>query len=81
MADLQRVDLLLPKILLRRLKKEAHLRHATFSSLVRETLQLRFPAGPTRIERMEAVRRLQAMSLPVGPWPQMEADIDKGRMA
>jgi hypothetical protein len=81
MADLQRVDLLLPKILLRRLKKEAQARHGTFSSLVRETLQLRFPGGPARGARMEAVRRLQAMSLPVGPWTQMEADIDKGRSA
>ena len=81
MAELQRVDLLLPKTLLRRLKKEAKERHTTFSSLVRENLQRRFPALGSRSTRLEAVRRLQAMSLPVGPWTQMESEIEKGRTA
>ncbi len=81
MIELQRVDLLLPKSLLRRLKQEAKARHTTFSSLVRENLQRRFPELGSRSTRLEAVRRLQAMSLPVGPWDQMESDIDKGRAA
>jgi hypothetical protein len=81
MADLQRVDLLLPKVLLRRLKQEARVRHTTFSSLVRETLAHRFSARPTRSSRLAAVHRLQAMSLPVGPWSRMESEIHKGRSA
>ena len=81
MAELQRVDLLLHKALLRRLKKEARARHTTFSSLVRENLQHRFPAIPTRTDRLDAVRRLQALSLPVGPWAKMESEIHRGREA
>lgn len=81
MAELQRVDLLLPKTLLRRLKKEAKVRHTTFSSLVRESLQRRFPDALARSTRLQAVRRLQAMSLPIGPWDAMESEIDKGRAA
>jgi hypothetical protein len=81
MAELQRIDLLLPKVLLRRLKKEARARHTTFSSLVRESLQRRFPSLPTRAERLDAVRRLGAMSLPIGPWSKMESEIHQGRGA
>ena len=79
MADFQRVDLLLPKALLRRLKKEAKARRTTFSSLVRDSLQIRFPGIASHIARLEAVRRMKAMSLPVGPWRRMESEIDKGR--
>ena len=81
MAELQRVDLLLPKTLLRRLKKEVRARHITFSSLVRESLQNRFPDLPSRAERLDAVRHLEAMSLPIGPWSKMESEIHQGRRA
>ena len=75
------IDMLLPRALLRRLKKEAQTRHTTFSHLVRESLQLRFPSSPSRSERLEAVRQLQAMSLPAGSWAKMESEIDRGRRA
>jgi len=81
MPELQRVDLLLPQKLLRRIKKEAKSRHTTFSSLVRESLQRTFTGAFSRTSRLDAVRRLQAMSLPVGSWEQMESDIDRGRAA
>ena len=81
MPELQRVDLLLPQKLLRRIKKEAKARHTTFSSLVRESLQRTFAGAFSRTSRLDAVRRLQAMSLPVGPWEQMESEIEKGRTA
>ena len=81
MTKLQRVELLLPKKLLRLLKKEAKARHTTFSSLVRESLQQTFAGAYSRSSRLDSVRQLQAMSLPVGPWEHMEAEIDKGRTA
>ena len=81
MAELQRVDLLLPKTLLRRLKKEAKARHTTFTSLVRESLQTRFPGLASHVARLEAARRLKTMSLPIGSWTQMESEINKGRAA
>ncbi len=79
MADLQRVDLLLPKGLLRNMKKMARERHTTFSRLVRESLQQRFSHGVPRSSRMAAVQRLKNMSLPVGPWTRMASEIHKGR--
>ena len=81
MAELQRVDLLLPKTLLRRIKKAAQERGSTFSSMVRESLQLRFPHGAAHASRLAAVKRLKAMSLPIGSWKQMESEIHRGRMA
>jgi len=81
MADLQRVDLLLPKGLLKNIKKAAKERRTTFSHLVRESLQVRFPSLETRASRLAAVQRLKGMSLPVGPWARMEAQIHKGRAA
>jgi hypothetical protein len=81
MADLQRVDLLLPKRLLKRMRKAARERHTTFSHLVRESLQLRFSNAMSRSARLAAVQRLQNMSLPVGPWARMESEISKGRTA
>jgi len=81
MPENQRVDLLLPQTLLRRIKKEARARHTTFSSLVRESLQRTFAGAFSQASRLDSVRRLQAMSLPVGPWKQMESEIDKGRAA
>lgn len=35
---------------------------------------------PDRRTRMEAVRALAAMQLPVADWPQMEREIEKGRL-
>ena len=35
---------------------------------------------PDRRARMEAVRALAAMNLPVADWPTMEAEIAKGRL-
>jgi hypothetical protein len=81
MADLQRVDVLLPKGLLRSIKKAARERRTTFSHLVRESLQLRFPDLASRSSRLAAVERLRSMSLPVGPWGRMESEIHKGRTA
>ncbi len=81
MADLQRVDLLLPKTLIKHLKKEAQTQHTTFSALVRDNLQRCFMHSGSRSTRMDAVRRIRAMSLPVGPWEKMVSDIDRGRTA
>ncbi len=81
MSELHRVDLLLPQTLLKRIKKEAKARHTTFSSLVRESLQRTFKDPFSKSSRLNAVRRLQEMSLPIGPWKQMESEIDKGRTA
>jgi hypothetical protein len=81
MAVLQRVDLLLPMGLLKSIKKAAKERRTTFSHLVRESLQLRFPSLASRTSRLAAVERLKGMSLPVGPWARMETQIHKGRTA
>jgi hypothetical protein len=81
MPELHRVDLLLPQTLLKRIKKEAKVRHTTFSSLVRESLQRTFRGTFSQSSRLDSVRQLQAMSLPVGSWKQMESEINKGRTA
>jgi len=77
MTDLQRADLLLPKKLLQRLRRDARERKTSLSALVRETLERTYTIASEQ-ERMAAAKRLTSCQGPVADWPQMKRQILRG---
>lgn len=67
----KRVPVLLDPFQYERLKEIARQRHCSVEALVREAIDRVYPQTAVD-ERLEAVRALAAMKLPVTDWDQME---------
>jgi hypothetical protein len=77
----RRVQVLLSDAQFAELEAQAHLRKKSIGAVIREALAEHLSVGD-RAERIEAVRTLAAMRLPVSDWEQMEresaGDLDGG---
>jgi len=67
-----------PKVY-RQLERVAKEQGTSVADLVRRAA-IRSYLVPDRRSRMEAVKALAAMELPVADWPQMEREIEEGRL-
>ena len=67
-----------PKIY-RQLERVAEKQGTSVAHLVRKAA-IQCYLVPDRRTRLEAVKALAAMELPVADWPQMEREIGKGRL-
>lgn len=63
----------------RQLERLAEERKTSVAQLVRQAA-IQCYLVPDRRTRMEAVKALAAMDLPVADWPQMEREIEEGRL-
>lgn len=63
----------------KQLERLAEERGTSVAHLVRQAA-IQCYLVPDRRTRMEAVRALAAMQLPVADWPQMEREIEEGRL-
>jgi hypothetical protein len=61
----------------RELKRIAAARGQSVGELIRSAVAEKYGLGD-RAARLAAVAKLNAMSAPVGDWPEMEADILRG---
>jgi len=76
---MKRTQILFPEDELRRLRRDAAARHCSVGHLVREAVAKSYGQKPDQA-RLEAVRRIAAMSLPVSDWEQMEEEIERGAL-
>jgi Ribbon-helix-helix protein, copG family len=69
----RRVQVLLSSEQYRRLEGLANAEGISVGALVRRAID-RLQGNPRQTKRLRAVRRIAAMSLPVGEWEQMERE-------
>jgi predicted DNA-binding ribbon-helix-helix protein len=74
---MKRTQVLFPEDQYRRLQKMAQERQCSLGQLVREAVAQAYLRRP-RKARQQAARRLVAMHVPVGDWPQLEQEIIQG---
>ena len=67
----------------RLLREQAYRRGVSMSHLVRKVLEREYGADGRRAdpERQRAMERLFEVEAPVADWPEMEHEIEKGRLA
>lgn len=76
---MKRTQILFPEEELRRLQRYAAAKHCSVGHLVREAVAKSY-GDPSMQARLDAVRRIAAMSLPVSDWEQMEEEIERGAL-
>ena len=74
----KKTTILFPPKLYRQLEQLASRQGTSVAHLVRQAAIQRYLL-PDRRTRLEAVRAIAAMNLPVSDWPQMEREIEHGR--
>jgi|WetSurMetagenome_2_1015567.scaffolds.fasta_scaffold1269095_1 hypothetical protein len=74
---MRRTQILFPEDEYRHLQKVAQERQCSVGHLVREAVTQQYLDHP-RQQRAAAARRLVQMGLPVGDWPEMEREIERG---
>lgn len=75
----KKTTILFPPKLYQQLERVAKEQGASVAHLVREAAIQRYLL-PDRRTRLEAVKAIAAMHLPVSDWPQMEREIEQGRL-
>lgn len=75
----KKTTILFPPRMYRQLERVAKEQGTSVAHLVRQAALQRYLL-PDRRTRLEAVKAIAAMSLPVSDWPQMEREIEKGRL-
>lgn len=75
----KKTTILFPPKLYRQLERLAKQQGTSVAHLVREAAIHRYLL-PDRESRLEALKALTSMQLPVSDWPQMEREIMEGRL-
>lgn len=75
----KKTTILFPPKLYRELERLAKKEKTSVAHLVRDAAIRRYLL-PDRKTRLEAVKAIAAMQLPVSDWPQMEREIAEGRL-
>ena len=75
----KKTTILFPPKLYHQLAQLASRQGTSVAHLVRQAAIQRYLL-PDRRTRLEAVRAIAAMHLPVSDWPQMEREIEQGRL-
>ena len=75
----KKTTILFPPKIYRQLEQVAEKQGTSVAHLIRKAA-IQCYLVPDRRTRLEAVKALAAMKLPVADWPQMEREIEQGRL-